>query len=258
MSSTADIFDLVQVTFDDVYEEDAQKRKDERMSICMKALYIKELSSGGRKISYWRCKDPRCEKCQSHKGDRYKERMLSVIDNDQTLYYVYLFKDSATKLCKRLRKDNYLRLPQNNDLDIIFYVSDKNAKADIFDRDAVEDFDWTSAVNQRCSRTISGNLGKEIEESEPRSLGYASIYVEDIVAGPVKDALQALAKTSSSVIAWQDPDDLDENVRFRQHYRAELLKQLKLHGCKIYLTLERKTEISSLVVNFFELDKSEL
>jgi len=253
-----DLFQEIGLSLDFADEFDLQQRRDERMKLCMKMAHIRELPSGGRKITYWRCKDPRCDNCNNYKGEQYRNRMLRVLEEGRTLYCTYLFGDAAKKLVRRLRKDNYLRLPQDNELSIIFFTMPEGKKslAEEYFKEDVMELDWTDAVRSRGSSIISGNLGKEKEE-EPDT-GYILVEAEDMVAGPIQDVIQAIVRTSTGVIAWQDPEDVEENNRFRRHYNAELLKNLKLQGCRVLYTVEHTIYVPDLKINFFEFDRDEI
>jgi len=248
------LFDQIETSIAEADALDAQRRRDERLSLCMKMAFIKELPNGGKKITHWRCKDPRCEFCNTYKGEQYKERILSVMRAGHKVYQVYLFKQAAEALCKRIRKENYLRLPQGEDLFVVFFITPgKNSKAEELTVTDINEFDWTQAVSRKSSCKISGALGKEKEEEE--KVSEYVVDVEDIIAGPYENAVDAVRSTSMAVIAWQEPEDVDENQRFRNVYNAELYKRLKLAGCRIFGSISRKMYIDDFKVSFFMIEE---
>lgn len=234
--------------------DDKQMRKDERMANCGKLITIQEKPNGGRILTYWRCKDPRCEYCNEIKGRKLKERVVRSIESTLT-GMVILPGELATKLCRKLGKDHYLKIPKNDAEDYLFY--DVNVPEDqaLYSTDLGE-IDWTEIAKRKTSKIISGNLGKETFPTEDDSVLY--VPCQHIVAGPVDAAKKALFKAQTSMFAWSQPETLFESIQMRSAFNAHLVSILLNDGCRIFAMYHDHIYAQDYSLNFLDLtDKLE-
>jgi hypothetical protein len=238
-----DIFTIADEVSKENYEEELQNRRDERLHNCNKVSCVLEKEHGERRMIWWRCRDPRCEYCNEIKGKQLRHRIELALESNK-VYYLDTLKEVADKLCKRLGRDNYLRIPLANDTDLLFFVSfDENN----IDQETLNEFDWTEIATKKTDRIMSGNLGKSKSE-EPK--GQYEVTVQDIIVNDPFIAEKAYAKTCAEVIVYQQPETLEEHQSIRDYFNGCYLKNITAMGGRILGVYYRKTRIETLLLTF--------
>jgi hypothetical protein len=253
MQTTDQFFDGVKEMLVDSKDAERQQRRDERLTKCMKVIVIAEKESGGRKLTWWRCKDPRCDFCNSLRGQALMERIEGVVTRNMPVYFAKLPRVAATALCKVIGADNYIRIPQPTDEDIIFYTTQRYTTGDLVTQEFIAEYDWKSTATKRTSRIMSGGLGK----SEPlkKPFGPFSIEVQDIVAGPKDIVDQAFAKTLNEVVIWIQPENLADHQQKRNYVNGVIVKNIIAFGGEIVTVLKRRTRTRSLNINLYDIER---
>jgi hypothetical protein len=242
-----DFWDEINETIEFSEDLQSQTKKDERFRNCMKYVVISEQKDGSRKVNYWRCKDPRCDYCNNYKGSEYKARILELIKTKR-VYYIELPHEIASKLCKKLKKDNYLRFPIDDLVDSVFFVYPSSlSDADLVDEQFVNEHDWAYTAKKKTTRNISGNLGKpQVTEDDGMEVDAA-----DIVASPKDLVEKSVVDTCAKIYAWVQPETVYAYVNARKYFNDELIKSLESNGCTIMFKTFKKLKVQNLSLNFF-------
>jgi hypothetical protein len=241
-----DIFTIAEEVSKDIHEEELQQRRDERLSNCMKVSCVfEERNGGGRKIAHWRCRDPRCDFCNEIKGKQLLKRVEKALE-EGNVYYISTHKDIADKLCKKVGRDNYLRIPISDDEDIVFIASQEENN---IDDETLREFDWTSIARRNTNRIMSGNLGKA-PKNEPD--GQYEVTVMDFVIDNADVAEKAYFKTCAESIVYQQPETIEEHQAIRNYFNGCYTKNILTMGGKLLGITYRKTRCETLLLKFID------
>ena len=249
-----DLFSEIDNALSEIDEICLQQRKDDRMKMCGSAVIIKEMESGGRKVTYWYCKDSRCDQCNERKGDLYKQRIINSVNDMKNIQFIQLPANLSSKFCKKIGKENYLKIP-NGKIDDIFYSQDSNNEKEYLSIEDINEYDWSSRVKKNSNRIISGSLGKISNNDKDIKYGDFEVDCMDVVAYPKQDAIKSIIETATSVIAWKTPDSVEENQEYRTVFNAKLIERLIINKCKILSIVNYKMKLLSLLVDFIDIKK---
>jgi hypothetical protein len=247
-----DLWQDIDASIDLAEQLELQHRKDERMSYCGRSVAVIELPSGGRKLIYWYCKDPRCEICNERKGSVYKARIRKLVDAGEPIQFIQLPSSLSGRFCKRLKKENYLRIP-NGKLDDIFYLEKSANPEEYITGSDLDEYDWTSKVKRIGNRIISGGLGKDPLEDKPQHR--YTVEVMDIVAYPKEDVIKSILEAATSVIAWREPSSIQESQEYRNVFNSKLIERLTMNSCKILSIIRHEMGVDTFDTSFIELKK---
>jgi hypothetical protein len=247
----------IDISLDDVNKEDLQRRRDERLHNCMKAVIVKEKEDGGRVYVKWRCKDPRCDYCNGIKADKLKARIQRCVDAGLDVYYIVMPMSISQKFVRKLGgRENYLRVPYIDEVDIIFFLMEKNNRRleKLTDLDVVE-FDWMELARRKDTRIISGTLGDTVELPKETTGEYV-IELLDIVAYPEEIVNKAHIQTyAHDVIAWQQPESVEESREYHRRFNATFVRNIMDMGGKLYNVYYHEQGCTTFSIDFFDIEK---
>jgi hypothetical protein len=245
-------------SLDEYNQEDLQRRRDERLHNCMKAVIVKEKEDGGRVFVKWRCKDPRCDYCNGIKADKLKAKIQRCVDAGIDVYYLVMPIEYTTKFVRKLGgKDKYLRVPYTEDVDIVFFTTEKDKRRleKLTDLDVAE-FDWMEFAHKKDNRIVSGTLGDTVELPKEETTGEYVIELLDIVAYPEEIVVNAHIQTyAHDVIAWQQPETLEESREYHRRFNATFVRNIMDAGGKLYNVYYHEKGCTSFGIDFFNIEK---
>jgi hypothetical protein len=241
ITQSMDIWEVAHEVVSENDAEELQRRRNERLANCGKVSFVMELPDGGRRMTWWRCRDPRCEYCNEIKGKQLRKRVEHALEQSGNVYYVTVDKITADKLCRKLGRDNYLRIP-TLDYDLVFCTSDCTN----IDDETLDEFDWTDLATRGTERIMSGNLGK-FQDEEP--VGEYEVEVQDIIVNYPHIAEIAYIKTCAEVIVYQQPESLEEHQSIRNYFNGCYLKNITAMGGRILGVRYRHTRIQNFSIH---------
>lgn len=243
--NTVDLFVEIDDALNDAFGLSLQDRKDKRMADCMKNVVIITLPNGGRRITKWRCRDPRCETCNEIKGNEYKNRILNEMSKGTKIWHMSLDKNTCNVICKKLGKANYLRFP--GEYTDALFISFGEGEYNLTEQD-VEEINWASLVKRDTSRIISGSLGKDKKKSDKPY----SIYVTDLVVPGTFPVVQIITEIAKSM-RYTQPHTEYEFSELHEKYMNRISREFVLNDIPVILSLNHPLYYDGFDIDFLDI-----
>jgi hypothetical protein len=181
----------------------------------------------------WR--DDYCPRCAAYRSTKYKKQMQKAFvrasEDGRKLKKITVDKSGARSLCAKLKKDEYQRLPQDDDKIVFLVDSDKNTdgvgESEELSWEALDEIDWDALVQTPDNQRITGSLGRkastidddEVEIKAPRFTVHPQTTPEQ--------EIEALTKTFEETLHLnpQTPEELEAALEERTKIFVAKLKE---------------------------------
>jgi hypothetical protein len=137
--------------------------RDDKIDRCQTWYSFFNPETGMRSSRKFECRLKGCPFCGAKRGDILRGRIYNALA-DGFVYFAQLSSDDADNLISTLNgKEKYIRLPQEDGTEIVFYrASESNEKYGVeIDHTLMIAIDWASIQNIPDGRITSGTLGKD-------------------------------------------------------------------------------------------------
>lgn len=176
--------------------------------------------TGANEIHRRYCGNKDCPTCGARRGREYATRIHGIIEKDQAILMITLSDSETTQLVRSLGKENYLRMPQADGANVVFFKVTDDIASDTISRSIpviTAAIDWTTLQCSPNERIPSGNLGKAKPADSSKTIHIVTLdyYFPDRDHSAINyQATLAMSDTLS--LDPRTPDDLQQAISRRQ------------------------------------------